>query len=67
MVFNALQINTQFLAKSASEKKKSVRSTKSGIGGVRTQRRSHHNQRRLGAGMQHLASAGPPAAALAAA
>ena len=31
-----------FLAKSANEKK-SVRSTKGGICGVRTQRRSHHN------------------------
>ena len=30
-----------FLAKSANEKKKSVRSTKGGICGVRTQRRSH--------------------------
>ena len=54
-----------FLAKSANEKK-SVRSTKGGIYGVRTQRRSHHHHTGHpvetsgpGAGMQRLASAGP--------
>ena len=52
------------LAKSANGKK-SVRSTKGGICGVRTQRRSHHHHTGHpvavwpGAGMQRLASAGP--------
>ena len=52
-----------FLAKSANEKKKSVRSTKGRICGVRTQRRSHHHHtghvETSDAGMQRLASAGP--------
>ena len=43
MVFNALQINSYVFSEECKWKKKSVRSTKGGICGVRTQRRSHHH------------------------
>ena len=43
MVFNALPINSYDFSEECKWKKKSVRSTKGGICGVRTQRRSHHH------------------------
>ena len=68
MVFNALQINSYVLAKSANEKKPFGRRK---VASAESKLSVDHiitlaiQWRRLGAGMQRLASAGPPAAATA--